>query len=98
MASKTITAPSIGDLDTLAASWARELRAANLSPRTVQSYGEAVRLFGEYLTAHAVRGGTAEKSAQDLTQGIYQVMMLLAPFLRDAERLHVHTLAQAYVK
>ena len=51
-----------------------------------------------WLNFNTVRGGTAEKSAEDLTHGIYQVMMLLAPFLRDAERLHVHTLAQAYVK
>jgi len=33
---------------------------------------------------------------EDLTQGIYQVMLLIAPFLRDAERLHLNTLAQAY--
>jgi hypothetical protein len=25
-------------------------------------------------------------------------MMLLAPFLRDAERLHLNTLSQAYVQ
>ncbi|GAC1615118.1 MAG: TetR/AcrR family transcriptional regulator [Vulcanimicrobiaceae bacterium] len=33
---------------------------------------------------------------EDLTPGIYQVMLLIAPFLRDAERLHLNTLAQAY--
>jgi AcrR family transcriptional regulator len=32
----------------------------------------------------------------DLTHGIYQVMLLIAPFLRDAERMHLNTLAQAY--
>ena len=34
----------------------------------------------------------------DLTHGIHQVMMLLAPFLRDAERLHLNNLAQAYIR
>lgn len=51
-----------------------------------------------WMNFNTVRGGVTEKSAQDLTQGIYQVMMLLAPFLRDAERVHLNTLAQAYVK
>jgi len=43
-----------------------------------------------------VRGSKPEVSQEDLGQGIYQVMLLLAPFLRDAERLHLNTLAQAY--
>ncbi len=37
----------------------------------------------------AVRGGNDEQSA--IRVGIVQVMMLLAPFLRDAERVHLHT-------
>ena len=45
-----------------------------------------------------MRGASAEKNAEDLTQGIYQVMMLISPFLRDAERLHLNTLAQAYIR
>jgi AcrR family transcriptional regulator len=51
-----------------------------------------------WMNYNQVRGAQPERAAQDLTRGIYQVMMLLAPFLRDAERLHIHTLAQAYVK
>jgi AcrR family transcriptional regulator len=51
-----------------------------------------------WMNFNVVRGGSSEKSAQDLTQGIFQVMMLIAPFLRDAERVHLHTLAQAYVR
>ena len=51
-----------------------------------------------WMNYNVVRGGTTEKTSQDLTQGIYQVMMLIAPFLRDAERVHLHTLAQAYVR
>jgi AcrR family transcriptional regulator len=54
-----------------------------------------------WLNFNAVRGsrGDAAKgdpSQEDLTHGIYQVMLLIAPFLRDAERVHLNTLAQAY--
>ncbi|MCC6439912.1 MAG: TetR family transcriptional regulator, partial [Rhodanobacteraceae bacterium] len=34
----------------------------------------------------------------DIGRGIHQVMMLIAPFLRDAERLHLNTLAAAYLR
>ncbi len=54
MPTKTITIPIVGDITELAASWARDLRAANLSRRTVQSYGEALRLFAEYLAAEGM--------------------------------------------
>jgi hypothetical protein len=43
-----------------------------------------------------VRGANSEPAQNDLSQGIYQVMLLIAPFLRDAERAHLNTLAQAY--
>ena len=51
-----------------------------------------------WMNFNTVRGGSTEKTAEDLTQGIYQVMMLIAPFLRDAERLHLNNLAQAYIR
>jgi len=38
----------------------------------------------------------AESNQDDLARGIYQVMLLIAPFMRDAERAHLNTLAQAY--
>lgn len=49
-----------------------------------------------WLNFNAVRNSRADPSQEDLNQGIYQVMLLIAPFLRDAERLHLNTLAQAY--
>lgn len=49
-----------------------------------------------WLNYSAVRGDRDEQEAIRL--GIHQVMMLLAPFLRDAERLHLNTLAQAYLR
>lgn len=54
MTDKAIMAPSIGDILDLSASWQRELRSANLSPRTVQSYAESVRMLAEYLAAQGM--------------------------------------------
>ena len=47
-----------------------------------------------WLNYAAVRGDKDEQAA--IRDGIVQVMMLLAPFLRDAERVHLNTLTQAY--
>lgn len=48
-----------------------------------------------WLNYAAVRGEKDEQVA--IRAGIVQVMMLLAPFLRDAERVHLNKLTQAYV-
>ena len=47
-----------------------------------------------WLNYASTRGETDEQAA--IRQGIVQVMMLVAPFLRDAERVHLNTLTQAY--
>jgi AcrR family transcriptional regulator len=47
-----------------------------------------------WLNYSAARGDRDEQLA--IRQGIIQVMMLLAPFLRDAERVHLNTLIRAY--
>ena len=47
-----------------------------------------------WLNYAAARGDNDEHSA--IRQGIVQVMLLLAPFLRDGERLHLNHLVQAY--
>lgn len=47
-----------------------------------------------WLNYASVRGDKDEHEA--IRQGIVQVMMLLSPFLRDAERVHLNTLSQAY--
>jgi AcrR family transcriptional regulator len=44
----------------------------------------------------AVRSGRSEAETLDLGRGIHQVMVLIAPFLRDEERQHLSTLAGAY--
>jgi len=48
-----------------------------------------------WLNYAAARGDKDEQVA--IRQGIVQVMILVAPFLRDAERVHLNTLTQAYV-
>ena len=47
-----------------------------------------------WLNYAAVRGDRDENRM--IRQGIQQVMMLIAPLLRDAERLHLHHLSDAY--
>ncbi|QDH70137.1 TetR/AcrR family transcriptional regulator [Marilutibacter alkalisoli] len=47
-----------------------------------------------WLNYASIRGDTNEQAA--IHYGIVQVMMLIAPFLRDAERVHLHHLVRAY--
>ena len=47
-----------------------------------------------WLNYAAIRGDRDERKA--IREGIVQVMMLLAPFLRDAERVHLNQLIRAY--
>jgi AcrR family transcriptional regulator len=49
-----------------------------------------------WLNFNIVRNARPDANQDDLTHGIYQVMLLIAPFLRDAERAHLNTLAKAY--
>ena len=51
-----------------------------------------------WLNFDAVRNGRNDGDPIDIGRGIHQVMMLVAPFLRDAERLHLNTLAGAYLR
>ena len=63
----------------------------------IRATAENVLLVATFwLPYHAVRGSKPEQTQEDLTHGIYQVMLLIAPFLRDAERAHLNALAQAY--
>ncbi|GHE37818.1 TetR/AcrR family transcriptional regulator [Vulcaniibacterium thermophilum] len=48
-----------------------------------------------WLNYAAARGEKDEHAA--IRDGIVQVMMLLAPFLREAERVHLHHLIRAYL-
>jgi AcrR family transcriptional regulator len=74
-----------------------ESGALRATPDEILATAENVLLVTTFwLNYNAVRSARGEATQDDLTQGIYQVMLLLAPFLRDAERTHLHALAQAY--
>jgi AcrR family transcriptional regulator len=49
-----------------------------------------------WLNYASVRGDRDEQ--ESIRLGIVQVMMLVSPFLRDAERVHLNTLTSAYLK
>ena len=49
-----------------------------------------------WLNYASTRGEKDEQVA--IRQGIVQVMMLVSPFLRDSERVHLHTLSAAYAE
>jgi len=67
------------------------------TPDEIRATAENVLLVATFwLNYNSVRGARPDPSQEDLTHGIYQVMLLIAPFLRDAERVHLNTLAQAY--
>jgi len=63
----------------------------------IEALAENVLLIATFwLSFTAVRGGKTEAAQEDLGRGIHQVMMLIAPFLRDEERAHLNGLASAY--
>ena len=67
------------------------------TPDEIRATAENVLLVATFwMNFNIVRNRRAESSQDDLTHGIYQVMLLIAPFLRDAERAHLNKLAQAY--
>ena len=66
------------------------------SPDEIRATADNVLVITTFwLNFSAVRGERDEQEA--IRVGIHQVMMLLAPFLRDAERLHLNQLAEAYL-
>ncbi len=66
------------------------------SPAEVQATANNILVIATFwLNFSSVRGHTDEHEA--IRHGIHQVMMLLAPFLRDAERVHLNTLSAAYL-
>lgn len=66
------------------------------SPDEIRATADNILVIATFwLNFSAVRGERDEQEAIRL--GIHQVMMLLAPFLRDSDRLHLNQLAQAYL-
>lgn len=73
--------------------------AMRASEAEVQALAENVLLVATFwMSFSAVRGIKPDTGETDLDRGIHQVMMLVAPFLRDAERNHLNTLAATYLR
>ena len=70
------------------------MRASDAEIRGVAENVLLVATFWQSFSA--VRSGKAEPETLDLGRGIYQVMVLIAPFLREVEREHLNALAGAY--
>jgi AcrR family transcriptional regulator len=67
------------------------------SPDEIQATATNILVIATFwLNYSGVRGERDEH--ESIRLGIHQVMMLIAPFLRDSERMHLHTLSQAYVR
>ena len=74
-----------------------ETEVVRASPAEIRALSENVLLTATFwMSFVAVRGGRAEADDADLNRGIRQVMMLIAPFLREAERAHLNHLAASY--
>ena len=66
------------------------------SPAEVDAASTNILVIATFwLNYAAARGDKDERTS--IRDGIVQVMMLIAPFLRDAERVHLNTLTRAYL-
>ena len=70
--------------------------ARQRAPRSRRTATNILVVATFWLNYASVRGDKDEQ--ESIRLGIVQVMMLVAPFLRDAERLHLNTLSQAYLR
>lgn len=61
----------------------------------VEATATNILLVATFWLNYAAATGERDEQAA-INRGIVQVMMLLSPFLRDAERVHLNTLIQAY--
>jgi AcrR family transcriptional regulator len=63
----------------------------------IRATSENVLLVATFwINYNTVRSAKTEQTRKELTHGIYQAMLLIAPFLRDAERMHLNALVLAY--
>lgn len=65
---------TVAGLPHLLPSWKRHLRAANLSPRTIQSYGEAAEQFAAFLTSTGAPAEPADLSREHVESFIEHLL------------------------
>ncbi len=95
-----------GRIMTRASGSATELLRGLVAAGVMRASTDEIRALAEnillittfWMNFNAVRGGKPDADESDLNRGIHQVMMLIAPFLRDAERFHLNALAATYVR
>jgi AcrR family transcriptional regulator len=69
------------------------------SAAEIRALAENVLLIATFWQSFsAVRSGKSESAEHELARGVGQVMALIAPFLRETERLHLHRLAATYLR
>jgi AcrR family transcriptional regulator len=71
------------------------MRASDAEIRGVAENVLLVATFWQSFSA--VRNGKGDGETPDLARGVHQVMVLIAPFLRDDERAHLVSLAGDYL-
>lgn len=72
------------------------LQASEEEKRALSENSLLVSTFSS--SFNAVRGEVIADGNANLDRGIYQVVMLPAPFLREAEREHLRVLAARYLR
>jgi site-specific recombinase XerD len=68
-----------GDLGDELASFTRAMRANNVSPNTIEAYGGAVRVFGQWLLAHGYPTSVAAIEARHVEEWIGQLLETRKP-------------------
>jgi len=69
------------------------------TPDEIRALAENILLVATFwMNFCSVRGEPAESDEAELDRGIHRILMLVAPFLRDAERYHLNALATAYLR
>jgi hypothetical protein len=68
------------------------------SQREIEAIAQnTVVLTTFWLNFQQIKPITGAKADVDLGRGIYQVMVLMAPYLKSAERAHLNRLAEQYL-
>ncbi|WP_246065593.1 TetR/AcrR family transcriptional regulator [Hydrocarboniclastica marina] len=75
----------------------REQALLKATDAEIEGLCEQITLTTTYWLSFEMLAHLEEKDAVDLGRGVYQVMFLLAPYLREDERRQLETLGQSYL-